>query len=64
MVSIFVILGFMALKEAGMNKYHFWTSDWEFTYIVSVAALMNITIFLTLISGLNFLKKNINEFKN
>ena len=64
MVSIFVILGVIVLKEAGMGYYSFWTPDWEFSCFFIINFLMYITIILTVVSGINFFVKNSDVFKN
>lgn len=63
MISIFVILGFIVLKEAGTAKYSFWTSRWEFISTTSITVLMYITIMFTIISGISYFTNNINAFK-
>jgi len=62
MVSIFVILGFIIIKESGISLFSFWDSRYEFWAGVSIHTLMLITVALTLISGISYVIKNKNIF--
>ncbi|MFH1061295.1 MAG: CDP-diacylglycerol--glycerol-3-phosphate 3-phosphatidyltransferase [Candidatus Omnitrophota bacterium] len=63
-ISIFVILSFIVLKELGVNKYNFWDHRMETISRTSINLLMYITIILTLISGITYLTANKNAFKS
>jgi CDP-diacylglycerol--glycerol-3-phosphate 3-phosphatidyltransferase len=63
-IAIFFILGFMVLKEAGSSKYNFWNSALEIKAINCINIIMYITVILTVISGISYLRKNKNAFKN
>ncbi|MFH2137222.1 MAG: CDP-diacylglycerol--glycerol-3-phosphate 3-phosphatidyltransferase [Candidatus Omnitrophota bacterium] len=57
-VSIFLILGFIILKEAGAEVFPFWNPWVEFWFNKSIYIFMLITVAFTLISGLFYLKEN------
>ncbi|MBU1045141.1 MAG: CDP-diacylglycerol--glycerol-3-phosphate 3-phosphatidyltransferase [Candidatus Omnitrophica bacterium] len=64
MISIFIILGFIVLKEAGTNKYDFWSQAWQISSINIINIVMYITIGLTILSGASYFMRNKNAFKN
>ncbi|MBU1087445.1 MAG: CDP-diacylglycerol--glycerol-3-phosphate 3-phosphatidyltransferase [Candidatus Omnitrophica bacterium] len=64
MIAIFIILSFIVIKEAGTNKYDFWSQAWQISSINIINFVMYITIGLTLVSGISYFLKNKNEFKN
>ncbi|MDD5044963.1 MAG: CDP-diacylglycerol--glycerol-3-phosphate 3-phosphatidyltransferase [Candidatus Omnitrophica bacterium] len=57
MFAIFIILGFIVLKEA-MLKFYTWNPAWEKIFRQGVYVLMLIAVVLTLNSGLRYLWKN------
>jgi len=57
MAVIFVILGFIVLKEA-MLTYFTWNPGWEKFFRNGIYVLMLITVGLTLYSGLSYLWEN------
>jgi len=61
-ISIFVILGLIIIKEAGMTVFSFWSNRYELWAQVSIYTLMLITVALTLISGFSYFIKNKNVF--
>jgi len=63
MVAIFSILGFLVLKEIA-NFYGIWGSAWEIWYKRAIFYLMLVTVVLTLISGVSYLAKNKDLFRN
>lgn len=63
-ISIFIILGFIILKQVGIDLYGFWDDRMERIFIISINVVMYITITLTLISGITYFTKNKNAFKN
>ncbi|MDP8260607.1 MAG: CDP-diacylglycerol--glycerol-3-phosphate 3-phosphatidyltransferase [Candidatus Gygaella obscura] len=56
-VSIFLILGFIILKEIFKNMC-FWNELGENLYFISIYVVMLVTVVLTLISGISYLWKN------
>ena len=58
MVSIYVILIFIVLKEAGTEVFKFWNDKMEFYFQETIFYLMIITAILTLISGISYIIKN------
>ncbi|MBU4305811.1 MAG: CDP-diacylglycerol--glycerol-3-phosphate 3-phosphatidyltransferase [Candidatus Omnitrophica bacterium] len=64
MVSIFVILGFIVLKESGTTIFSFWNNSFEFWKEIIIGIFMYITVALTLISGISYMIKNKNVFWN
>lgn len=63
MVAIFSILGFLLLKEIA-NFYGIWGSAWEIWYKRVIFYLMLVTVVLTLISGVSYLARNKDLFRN
>ncbi len=59
MVSIFLILGFIILKDM-FKDTSFWNGLGENLYFISVYVVMFITVILTLISGISYLWNNRN----
>jgi CDP-diacylglycerol---glycerol-3-phosphate 3-phosphatidyltransferase len=57
MVSIFMIMGFVILKEY-FNKINFWNEVGEKFYLSSIYMVMLVTVSLTLISGISYLWRN------
>jgi phosphatidylglycerophosphate synthase len=57
MAVIFLILGFIVLKEL-LLKYSTWNPDWESAFRQGIYALMLLTVGLTLYSGLSYLWEN------
>jgi CDP-diacylglycerol---glycerol-3-phosphate 3-phosphatidyltransferase len=58
MFSIFVILIFIVIKEAGVGSFHFWNDSFEHLYRQLILVLMTITVALTIISGISYLAGN------
>lgn len=58
MFSIFVILIFIIIKEAGVGVFGFWNSSFEYWYRQVIFILMLITVILTVISGFSYLIGN------
>lgn len=58
MFSIFVILVFIIIKEAGVNVFDFWNPSFEYWYRQMIFFLMIITVALTLVSGASYLAGN------
>lgn len=58
MLSIFVILVFIVIKEAGVKTFHFWNPNLEYWYKQLIFILMLITVILTIISGISYLAGN------
>lgn len=58
MVSIFVVLVFIVIKEAGVQTFGFWNTDFEYWYRQLIFILMLITVALTMISGISYLAGN------
>jgi len=57
MAVIFIILGFIVLKEA-MLVFFTWNPEWEKAFRNGIYVLMLITVGLTLYSGLSYLWEN------
>jgi len=57
MVSIFMIMGFVILKEY-FNKINFWNEVGEKFYLSAIYMVMLVTVLLTLISGVSYLWRN------
>lgn len=64
MLSIFVILGVVLIKEAGITVFKYWNETLEYRTDIGIYILMLITTALTLISGISYLMKNKGIFKN
>ncbi|MFH1846258.1 MAG: CDP-diacylglycerol--glycerol-3-phosphate 3-phosphatidyltransferase [Candidatus Omnitrophota bacterium] len=58
MFSIFVILVFIIIKEAGVGTFGFWNSGFEYWYKQVIFLLMLVTVSLTIISGVSYMVKN------
>ncbi|MGB2600887.1 MAG: CDP-diacylglycerol--glycerol-3-phosphate 3-phosphatidyltransferase [Candidatus Omnitrophota bacterium] len=58
MLSIFVILIFIVIKEAGVSTFGFWNNSFEYWYKQLIFILMLITVALTIISGVSYLIGN------
>jgi len=58
MISIFVILVFIFIKEAGVRTFGFWNPSFEYWYKQLIFILMLITVALTIISGISYLIGN------
>jgi len=57
MFAIFIILGFIVLKEA-MLKFYTWNPAWEKIFRQGVYVLMLVAVILTINSGFRYLWKN------
>jgi len=64
MVSIFIILGFIVGRELCVEVFGGWDSSLEFWLEFGIYILMLITVALTLISGVFYIKENKNIFKS
>ncbi len=58
MMSIFVILIFIVIKEMGTGTVGFWNASFEYWYRQLIFILMLITVALTIISGISYLAGN------
>jgi CDP-diacylglycerol--glycerol-3-phosphate 3-phosphatidyltransferase len=58
MLSIFVILIFIVIREAGVSTFGFWNDSFEYWYRQLIFILMLITVALTIISGVSYLIGN------
>ncbi len=58
MISAFIILGVIIIKEAGTTTFAFWTPAVETQVEKSIYIVMIITVALTAISGLSYVFKN------
>lgn len=58
MISIFVILVFILMKEGGNKVFPFWTSDVEYYFSQGILVLMIITAIFTVISGFSYFYDN------
>lgn len=58
-VSIVIILIFIIFKEAGTRTFGFWNSGFEYWYRQTIFILMLITVVLTVVSGISYVKRNI-----
>lgn len=57
-VSIFLILCFIVMKESGSDVFSFWNAEFEFLMQNIIYCMMLITVAFTLISGVLYLKGN------
>jgi len=64
LVSILSILVFIVIKEAGISAFSFWNPTFEYWYRQIIFLLMLVTVSLTVISGLSFIKRNTKYFIN
>ncbi len=64
MVSIYMILFFIVLKEYSANIFGFWNENLEFFLKNIIFYMMILTALLTLISGISYLIKNKRFFIN
>ena len=64
MVSIYMILFFIVLKEYSTNIFGFWNENLEFFLKNIIFYMMILTAALTLISGISYLVKNKRFFIN
>ena len=64
MLSIFVILVFIIIREAGVKTFGFWNTSFEYWYRQLIFILMLITVALTIISGISYLIGNKNYLFN
>ena len=64
MVSIYMILFFIVLKEYSANIFGFWNENLEFFLKNIIFYMMILTAALTLISGISYLVKNKKFFIN
>lgn len=64
MVSIYMILFFIVLKEYSTNMFGFWNENLEFFLKNIIFYMMILTALLTLISGISYLIKNKRFFIN
>jgi len=58
MLSIFIILIFIIIKEAGVRALDFWDPTFEYWYKQLIFAMMIITVILTIISGVSYILGN------
>jgi CDP-diacylglycerol--glycerol-3-phosphate 3-phosphatidyltransferase len=58
MLSIFIIVIFIVIKEAGVGTFGFWNASFEYWYKQLIFILMLITVVLTIISGVSYLAGN------
>ncbi len=58
MLSIFAILVFIVIKEAGVQRFGFWNDSFEYWYLQVIFVMMLITVALTMISGASYLHRN------
>ena len=59
MFSIFIILIFMIIKEAGAEySFNFWNSSFEYWYQQLIFITMIITLVLTILSGISYVFNN------
>lgn len=58
MLSIFVILVFIVIKEAGVKTFGFWNASFEYWFRQMIFVMMLITVALTIISGISYLMGN------
>lgn len=58
MVSIFVILIYILMREAGSEILPFWTADVEYFYAQGILVLMMFTAIFTVISGVSYFLQN------
>ncbi|MFH1790805.1 MAG: CDP-diacylglycerol--glycerol-3-phosphate 3-phosphatidyltransferase [Candidatus Omnitrophota bacterium] len=62
--SILTILVFIVFKEAGVSVCRFWNPAFEYWYRQGIFILMIITVLLTVISGISYLRAGKNFFDN
>ncbi len=58
MLSIFVILVFIVIKEAGVEVFGFWGPSFEYWYKQTIFILMTLTVILTIGSGISYIAGN------
>ncbi len=58
MVSIFVILVFIVLREGGSGMFGFWTPDAEYYFGQGIIIMMIVTAVLTVASGVSYFWEN------
>lgn len=63
-LAIFAILLFLIFREAGIKVFNFWNPSTERLYRDAIFALMLMTVFMTLISGVLYLVKNKGVYYN
>ncbi len=65
MVSIFVILTYLTIKQLGeyVFKFSWWGSNIDYNIYTAIYIMMLITVALTLTSGISYLKNNIRELR-
>jgi CDP-diacylglycerol--glycerol-3-phosphate 3-phosphatidyltransferase len=63
-LSIFVILVFLLLREGGSRVFGFWSDVFEARFGVLITVLMVITVIFTITSGASFLIKNRSLYAN
>jgi len=61
-VTIFTILGFIAVRETAKGIFSFWTLSFEIWFRRSIFYFMLITVLLTFTSGISYLWNNRNVF--
>jgi CDP-diacylglycerol--glycerol-3-phosphate 3-phosphatidyltransferase len=64
MISIFVIVAVIVIKEAGVSVFTFWNPRMQWWAQISIDVLMYITVGLTVISGVSYVVKNNSVFWN
>ena len=64
MLSIFIILIFIVIREAGVQTFGFWDGSFEYWYRQVIFIMMLITAGLTLTSGISYLVGNKKYFFN
>lgn len=64
MISIFTILVFIIIREAGVRTFGFWNESFEYWYRQVIFVMMLITAALTLASGIAYLVGNKKYFFN
>jgi CDP-diacylglycerol--glycerol-3-phosphate 3-phosphatidyltransferase len=57
MVLIFLILGFILLKEV-RKAFYTWNPSWESSFLLGIDAIMWVVVILTLYSGISYLWEN------
>lgn len=65
MLSIFVILIYLAIKQLGeyIFKFSWWSSNVDYNIHIAIYIMMLATTILTLTSGISYLKDNIRALK-
>ncbi|KJJ85275.1 CDP-diacylglycerol--glycerol-3-phosphate 3-phosphatidyltransferase [Candidatus Omnitrophus magneticus] len=61
-VSIFIIIVFLLIKEAGENVYSFWNASWDLWSGIIIFIFMAVTVIFTITSGISYIVKNRNNF--